>query len=192
MKFSIKGFVPAIPLSINLGEDGSEPRISILNSIEKTDIYGGKLSMLKLPEIINKARGVISSFKISEDDLLKRFGKPASIGKDVSTYTYKGHIATVDSIEKTLDKLNKTIDSSLKQVEAVDSEVKKNPDWRSLSTQLMKFVSHSSYYKPGLLAEPLKSQIDTRYMLYSLLDIPGAIAQASKEFDSSKFKFDKK
>lgn len=161
------------------------------NSSTNTGRYFTVLGDYEIKFTDNK---ISDALEFTKQDLERFAG--LDIGSDVSktksekiTNLGKANmIRTQESVEHML----KIIETSLNNTRSNSDKYKDDSDWKKMQSNLIKIAGRASLLN---VKGPRDLMVYTTAMgmtVISMLDIPGAIAQASKEFDSSKFKFDKK
>ena len=180
----VKTFAAVTPISV------SGRAITYINAFEKGTIQLEDVALVSSSRLSEKFIKAIAATPI---------GKDMGRGSNKVPYGYRG--GDITSVQDRLEHLVKFSEEALARVqksseayldEKGSGQLKNNADWKRMQLSFIKLVSNVSFYNPVAIINAGKSGITALESVVNTLDLKGAIAQATKEFDSSKFKFDKK
>lgn len=180
----VKTFAAVTPISV------SGRAVTYINAFEKGTIQLEDVALVSSSRLSEKFIKAIAATPI---------GKDMGRGSNKVPYGYRG--GDITSVQDRLEHLVKFSEEALARVQKSSEEyldekgsgqLKNNADWKRMQLSFIKLVSNVSFYNPVAIINAGKSGITALESVVNTLDLKGAIAQATKEFDSSKFKFDKK
>lgn len=180
----LKTFAAVTPISV------SGRAVTYINAFEKGTIQLEDVALISSSRLSEKFIKAIASTPI---------GKDMGRGREKVPYGYRG--GDITSVQARLEHLVKFSEEALARVQKSSEsyldgqgsgQLKNNADWKKMQLSFIKLVSNVSFYNPVAIINAGKSGITALESVVNTLDLKGAITQATKEFDSSKFKFDKK
>jgi hypothetical protein len=139
--------------------------------------------------------------KINFNDSFIKDVSGAVIGKYRKEKMFDGIWKNLEAIEGKIVNLVDIADRAVKNTEKTgekyidgngSGQYRNDKDWSRVQRNLINLVGNINLFNPALIMKSARAGNDALSVFISTMDIPGAIAQATKEFDSSKFKFDKK